>query len=163
VEAALTRLDILLLHGAKRPDGSSTAGGIEDVALHLATDLGDPRLVPLAFTLSRDSSPVVRTRTATFLGTVGGTEAVDVLAELLKDESAQVRAAAANAFGRLGYWPAASSVASLLNDDTHMVRQEAGLALSRLGASGILLLRRAQSRDPNLASDLAPQGDSVHE
>lgn len=135
----------------------SHQAGDKVAALQVAEGLADPRFLAPALVLCRDESPRVRALAATLLGTLGGSEGVEVLTSLLADAAPEVRAAAARMLGKLHHWPAAARLAGLLRDHTWIARQAAGLALRSLGAPGHLFLRRFRADADHFAADMARQ------
>jgi HEAT repeat protein len=136
----------------------SRATGAEAVALlEVAGAINDPRLLPGALRLVSDGHPRTRELAARLLGSLGGAEAIDEMADLLDDPDAGVRSAAARGLGLLGYWPVGSRLAARLEDRAWDVRRSAGLALRSIGAPGVLLLRRATGSADPFAADMATQ------
>lgn len=135
----------------------SHSGEPVEAALTVAIGLSDARFLSPALLRCRDASPEVRAQAASLVGSLGGTQGVEVLTALLHDEAAPVRAAAARAIGKLAHWHAAPKLVALLRDRYWIVRREAGLALRALGAPGILFLRRALSDHDLFAADMARQ------
>ena len=128
-----------------------------ETAMEVAVSLADPRLLNAALARCHDDVPQVRALAASILGTLGGEEAVNRLAEMLFDITPTVRAASAQSLGSLAHWPAAAKVAPLLADPEWAVRKEAGLALKLFEAPGILFLRRALSSSNSEEADMAQQ------
>jgi hypothetical protein len=128
-----------------------------EAALQVAEGVADPRFLTPALVLCRDESSRVRALAATLLGTLGGSEGVEILTFLLADVSPEVRAAAARTLGKLHHWPTAARLAGLLRDHTWIARQAAGLALRSLGAPGQLFLRRFCTDADQFAADMARQ------
>ncbi|CCG02698.1 HEAT repeat domain-containing protein [Blastococcus saxobsidens] len=134
---------------------SDRRGSALQAGLEVAVVLTDPMMFGPALTATTDEDPHTRALAAALIAAVGGTDAVDRLAELLDDQHPDVRAAAVRGLGRLEYWPAAAQVARLLSDPAWDVRSEAALTLKALGSTGLLLLHRALMNDDPFARDAA--------
>jgi HEAT repeats len=126
-------------------------------ALELAAGIADSRFLRPALTHCRASHVQTRSRAATLVGAIGGSEATAILTELLRDEAPEVRSASAKALGGLRHWPAAGALAECLRDPAWNVRLAAAVALRSLGAAGVLVLRQAMSDSDPFARDMACQ------
>jgi hypothetical protein len=126
-------------------------------ALELAAGIADSRFLRPALTHCRSSHVQTRSRSATLVGAIGGSEATAILTQLLRDDAPEVRSASAKALGGLRHWPAAGALAECLRDPAWNVRLAAAVGLRSLGAAGVLVLRRAMTDSDPFARDMACQ------
>lgn len=126
-------------------------------ALEVASNLGDPRLLPAIRRHVSDRDPEIRRLVAEALPLGAGTSGLDLFAALLSDPDPHVRVATVQAVSRLRADWLAGRLGEALRDRSWEVRRAAGNALAELGPIGLLVLRDTLERDDPYAADMAQQ------
>ena len=136
----------LALNGLRDPDGFVRA-----TAAKLLGDLADPaHVAALSECLLRDPDPVARQRAADSLTRLGGSGALDALAQGLADPMERVRLAVVDGLAKIDPGYARLGLARILREDAVWeVRAQAAHALGLSGDPEILPDLRAALEDSN--------------
>jgi HEAT repeat protein len=125
--------------------------------LEVASNLRDPRLLPIIRAHADSPNPKVRRLVAHATPYGVQNHELYFLVPLLDDEEASVRVAVIETIARLQADWFAARLGAAMSDPSWEVRRAAGTSLAQLGPVGMLVLRKTVQGDDPYAHDMARQ------